>query len=302
VSDSLVSIVMPAWRPHPEWLRQAVASALDEQACRVELIVVDDGSPEPVADLLRPLEDPRLRVVRSDHGGVAHARNVGVRAAGGDYFRFVDADDVVARGSTGRLVRVAAAGVIAYGDTAVCDRQLRPLGIKSSDLEGWIARDCLLYRFDVRLMAMLFPRAVVEAVGEWDATLQLGEDWDYVLRALEHAPVRRDPEIALFYRRHERSQTANLEAALRYESLVVDRYIERHPEEAGTGLEREARAKLLTVRGKAWRAMRRSRREQFALMARAFRLHPRRAAEELRREAVLLAKRAGGRLRRSLSA
>jgi glycosyltransferase involved in cell wall biosynthesis len=278
-----VSIVMSAWKPRIDWFRDAVGSALGQQGCDFELLVVDDGSPEPVAHLLRDVDDPRLRVLRVEHGGIAHTRNAGIRAARGRFFRFVDADDRLERGSTARLLALARdRETIAYGTTLVCDELLQPVGEKSSRLAGWVAEDCLLYRFDVKHMSMLFPRAVVEAVGDWDPSLVQCQDWDFVLRAVEHAPVRGDQEVASFYRRHGSSQSANLDRALHFESRVVERYFERHPEQRGTRLEREALAKLLMVRARAAGALGHSRREQLRLVGRALALHPRRATEELR--------------------
>lgn len=279
----LVSIVLCAWNPREDWLREAVASALGQEGCEIELVVVDDGSSAPVSELLADVDDPRLRFVRVEHGGLAHARNAGIGAAEGDFVRFADADDVLEPGSTARLLALAADGAIAYGATLICDENLRPIGAKRSQLEGWIAQECLLYRFDVRHMSMLFPRAVVDAVGEWDTSLFQCQDWDFVLRALEHAPARGEQEVATFYRRHGQAQSANLARALEYESLVVDRYFERHPEQAGTRLEREARANLLLVSARAAPALGGGRREQLRLVVRAFALHPRRTLEELRR-------------------
>ena len=43
---------MPVWQPRQDWLRPAVETALAQRDCPVELIVVDDGCPTPVADLL----------------------------------------------------------------------------------------------------------------------------------------------------------------------------------------------------------------------------------------------------------
>ena len=287
----LVSIVMPAWNPRPDWLLAAVGSALAQSDCALELIVVDDGSPAPVTQLLADVTDPRLRLIRVEHGGVAHARNAGVREARGRFIRFADADDVLDQASTARLVRLAGDdGAIAYGATRVCDERLRPLDVKSSQLQGWIAEACLLYRFDVRHMSMLFPRRVVESVGGWDTALRQCQDWDYVLRALEHAPVRGERRVATYYRRHAASLSADVGSALRYESLVVDRYFERHPELAGGSLERQARAKLLMVRAKA-RPFGMRRRQQLSTVAHALALHPQRAAEELGREAIGLAGR-----------
>jgi glycosyltransferase involved in cell wall biosynthesis len=296
--DPAVSIIMSAWKPRTDWFHHAVVAALDQRDCSFELIVVDDGSPDPIASLLTEFADDRLRVLRVDHGGISHTRNAGIHAAHGEFFRFVDADDVLEPGSTARLLALAHDGnAISYGATVVCDDQLRPIGVKRSRLEGWIAEQCLLYRFDVKHMSMLFPRRVVAAVGDWDPIMRQCQDWDFVLRALEHAPVRGDQQVAAHYRRHGGSLSANLERALHYESLVVDRYFERHPDMVGTSLEREARAKLLMVRARSCSSLGNGRGEQVRLFARALALHPRRAAEEMSREAIRLARRGQSRAR-----
>jgi glycosyltransferase involved in cell wall biosynthesis len=295
--DPVVTIVLCAWKPRPSWLHDAVRSALRQEDCDLELVVVDDGSPEPIAGLLSDIRDERLRVLRIEHGGLAHARNEGMRAARGRFFRFADADDVLAPESTARLLRLAREGAIAYGATLVCDERLEPLEIKTSRLEGWVARECLRYRFDVRHMSMLFPRPVVEAVGEWDTTLLQCQDWDFVLRALERAPVRADAAVATYYRRHAASASANVSDALRFESLVVDRYFERHPEQAGGALERSVRAKLLLVRASATRRVGGGRREQVRLVLSALALHPGRVVRELGEQAFLRATRRARRIR-----
>jgi glycosyltransferase involved in cell wall biosynthesis len=292
---------MCVFDPHPGWFRDAVASVLDQRDCRLELIVVDDGSTTSVAGALDGVLDERVRIVRVEHGGIAHARNAGIDAAEGDFFRFVDGDDVLEPWSTSRLLALSARdGSIAYGATVVCDEQLQPLSVKSSRLEGHIAEQCVCYRFDVKHMSMLFPRQAVAAAGPWDISLRQCQDWDFVLRTLEHAPARGEQETATFYRRHTSSMSANLEQALRHEAMVVDRYFERHPEQAGTSLERSARAKLLLVRADASRRLGAGRVEQLRLIGRAARLHPGRTGEELAVKAIRFAHRATRRLARAV--
>ena len=276
----LVSVVMCAWKPRPAWLHEAVASVLADHS-DLELIVVDDGSPEPVEALLTDVEDPRLRVIRVEHGGLSRARNAGIRAARGTYVRFADADDVVEPAGTQLLLDLADEKTIVYGATQVCDENLRPVSVKSSRLEGWIAAPCLLYRFDVVHTSMLFPRSVLERTGEFEPALRQCQDWDYVLRACEIAPVRGSQAIVTRYRRHGDSAATNVAGALHFESMVVDRYFERHPERRGSKLEREARAKLLIVRASVCPLLGDGRREQVRLVLRAFALHPRRTLEEL---------------------
>ena len=275
-----VSVVMCAWKPRPDWFRDAVASVLADDVVD-ELVVVDDGSPEPVAALAADIVDERLCVVRVEHGGLSRARNAGLREASGAYVRFADADDLVEPGGTRALLELADETTLAYGATQECDESLRPLRVKRSSLEGLVAEECLLYRFDIVHTSVLFPRAVLERVGEFEPALRQCQDWDYVLRACEVAPVRGTQAVVTRYRRHESSASANFERATHFESLVVDRYFERHPDEVGSPLEREARAKLLLVRAKVARQMGLSRRERLRLVRTAFALHPRRTLEEL---------------------
>jgi glycosyltransferase involved in cell wall biosynthesis len=247
----LVTMIMPVWRPRRDWLLQAVGSALGQRECELELIVVDDGNPQPIAELLAETDDDRVRILRVPHGGEPAARNAGLAEARGDRIRFIDADDALERDSTARLLRLIGTDddVIAYGATLVCDQDLRPVWKMASRLEGDVVVDCLLGRFTVRPPAMLFTRRVVEATGEWDPAFRVSHDWDYVLRALEHARVRGEREVAAYYRKHPQSSigrnaaTAGEEGARR----VIARYFERHPEQRGTLLERQAESRLYAI-------------------------------------------------------
>jgi hypothetical protein len=69
-AEPLVSLIMPVWAQRPDWLRAAVDSALAQRGCRIELIVVDNGNDVPIAPLLSDINDSRLRIIRTDHGGV----------------------------------------------------------------------------------------------------------------------------------------------------------------------------------------------------------------------------------------
>lgn len=243
-----VSLVMPVWRPEPDWLREAVDSVLAESDVDLELLVVDDGNDVPVADLLADrLPDRRLRVLRVTHGGVSAARNAGTEAATGEYLRYVDADDVCEPGSTERLRELADPQTIAYEDTLVRDEGSGRTYRISSRLRGSVAVPCLLGEFDSRHVSMLFPRDVVRRAGPWDPRLRVREDFDFVLRCLEQAPVVPGEGTATTYRRHAASATRSdraLEDADAASRLVVGGFFARHPELRGTPTEREAWRRL----------------------------------------------------------
>ena len=273
--EPAVSLVMPVWKPRAEWLDEAVTTALDETEASIELLVVDDGCEEPVSGLLDDRTDDRLRVIRIDHGGPAAARDAGVAEARGDFIRFVDADDVVVPGSTGRLLRLATAGerAIAYGWTLLCRSDGSPDREVRSDLSGWIAEAAVLGGFQAYVVSMLLPREVVRAAGTWmEADFRVSGDWDFALRCLEQAPARPLGEVVTHYRRHDesRSRTADVDAGAVAGAAVIRRYFERNPAKRGSELERRAYARhhLNRARAHAWHGQRGSAVRQLAAAGR----------------------------------
>lgn len=259
----LVSLIMTVWRPRPDWLLDAVDAALGQRDCRVELIVVDDGSPRPVADILTTRPDQRLRLIQIEHGGISRARNAGMREALGSWFRFLDGDDVVAADSTAHLLGLTEGrpDVVPYGASVFCDTNLRPRYTLRSRLQGKVELECLLDRFNVRLQALLFSRWLLENhVGAWDASLTNCQDWDFTLRALEYGRVRGDGRAVVYYRQHAESASADPEAAWRGSVAVVERYRERHPEIRGSRIESRIEAMLAVMNaardtgGRPWRS------------------------------------------------
>jgi glycosyltransferase involved in cell wall biosynthesis len=235
---------MPVWAPQPDWLRAAVASALAQTGCDVEVVVVDDGCEPPVAELLSDVVDDRMQIVRVAHGRVSRARNAGIDLARGSWLRFIDYDDVIVEDSTSHLLALADGDdrVITYGATAVCDEDLRPLSVVASDLQGHVARACLLGRFDTTIHSLLFPRRIVDEIGQWEPAIVVSQDWDYALRGFELAQVRGDRRLATYYRTHGGMNSRDVREGVNGYRMVVDRYFERHPDESGTALERHARA------------------------------------------------------------
>lgn len=275
---------MPVWRPRPDWLLDAVGSVLAQDRADLELIVIDDGSPEPVADVLAAVADPRLRVVRVPHEGVSAARNAGVEAVRGDHVRFVDADDVCEPGSTAHLLSLVydREDVIAYGATVQCDSELRPVWTMTCDLHGDVRESCLLGRLTVRIPSMLFPTAVLRAAGPWDPAFQVSGDWDLVLRTLDLATVVGDHRPALRYRRHPASTTSDKAAGEWGARRVVMKYFERHPEQLGTPLERRTEAMLRAMAARVALTHGEPRRG-LALAAQSLATDPRALGGELRR-------------------
>jgi len=91
--EPLVSVILPVYQGEA-FIARAVASVLGQSHGSLELIVVDDGSTDGTLERLREIEDPRLKVLPVDNGGVARARNLGMAKSRGEYLAFLDADDL----------------------------------------------------------------------------------------------------------------------------------------------------------------------------------------------------------------
>ena len=88
----LFSVVIPAYRVE-RYLETTLKSVYAQTETDFEIVVVDDGSPDGTAEILRRQTDPRLRVIRQANQGECSARNRGMREARGTYIALLDADD-----------------------------------------------------------------------------------------------------------------------------------------------------------------------------------------------------------------
>ncbi len=90
----LISVIVPIYNVE-KYLRQCVDSILGQTYPNLEIILVDDGSPDGCGGICDAYaaKDVRIRVIHKENGGLSHARNAGIDMARGDYLAFVDSDD-----------------------------------------------------------------------------------------------------------------------------------------------------------------------------------------------------------------
>jgi glycosyltransferase involved in cell wall biosynthesis len=90
--SSTVSVIIPAWRA-ADTIGAAVRSALDQTMPPLEVLAIDDGSPDDIAGALSGFP-PQVRVIRQQNAGASAARNRGLEEARGTWIAFLDADDI----------------------------------------------------------------------------------------------------------------------------------------------------------------------------------------------------------------
>jgi glycosyltransferase involved in cell wall biosynthesis len=89
-----VSILMPVYNGE-QHLSDAIESALAQTYQNFELLIINDGSTDNSADIIRPfLKDSRVIYIEQKNAGVAAARNTAIKHARGKYIGFLDQDDI----------------------------------------------------------------------------------------------------------------------------------------------------------------------------------------------------------------
>ena len=107
-SDTMVSVVIPIYNVE-KYLRECVDSVLGQTYGNIEVILVDDGSPDgcgAICDEYARL-DSRVSVIHKENGGLSDARNAGMDKARGKYIYFLDSDDYILPDAIERLVKRA---------------------------------------------------------------------------------------------------------------------------------------------------------------------------------------------------
>lgn len=202
-----VSVIIPTYNT-ARYLPAALESVAAQDYRPLEVIVVDDGSTDEtaaiVADFFQRTGLPGNYVFQPNQGPAA-ARNRGLTVAHGDWIAFLDADDIWLPGKTTRQLQLLAeypqAGLV-WGSASYFAGDLSPAASPvvrtSAPQPSWM------------LQSMLFRRSTLDRVGGFNPTLRLGEDVDWLWRALEQAvPIVVHRDLVVYYRRHSSNITAD---------------------------------------------------------------------------------------------
>lgn len=94
VKEDKISIIIPVYKVEA-YLPKCLDSVLQQTYKNLEIILIDDGSPDESGKICDEYskKDERIKVIHKENAGVAQARNDGIEAATGAYISFIDSDD-----------------------------------------------------------------------------------------------------------------------------------------------------------------------------------------------------------------
>lgn len=195
-----VSVIIPAYRA-ADHIDGAVGSALRQTLAELEVIVVDDASPDGTAARVEALaaRDARVRLVRAErNGGPARARNLGIAVADGAWLALLDSDDAFLPGRVERLLEVAAVTgadlvaddlELADGETGVVLRTALPRearALEILDAATFVRRNQFGQQsFTYGYLKPMIRRSFLERTGiRYREDVRIGEDYQLYLDCL----------------------------------------------------------------------------------------------------------------------
>ena len=118
MNDILVSVIVPIYNVE-DYLPKCIDSIICQTYKNIEIILVDDGSPDSCGQICENYKkkDSRIKVIHKENGGLSDARNAGICRAKGSYYVFRDSDDYIHE----RMIETLVEGVVSTSaDIAVC--------------------------------------------------------------------------------------------------------------------------------------------------------------------------------------
>ncbi|WP_426123830.1 glycosyltransferase family 2 protein [Pararhizobium sp. PWRC1-1] len=181
-----------------ETIERAIDSALAQTGVSVEVVVIDDCSPDDTAEIVDAYTDPRVRLIRLDKNrGPGGARNAGLAAARGEWIVILDSDDAVSPDRTARMIARAKAAraqiVVDNVDVVPLDGQIKQMfdetqlsTLETLTLPAFIGSNVLFQaEHNYGYMKPIFERRFIEEHGlRFDESLPIGEDYLLLASAL----------------------------------------------------------------------------------------------------------------------
>lgn len=219
----LLSVVIPVFNGE-RFLREAVESVLAQNYSPLEIVIVDDGSTDGTASVVRNFPET-VRYLHQTNNGPAAARNRGIENAQGSLIAFADADDLWPPD------KLEVQLPFLTSDPAIEIVMGRIQQVLLGQVES---EDVGEPAFSVNLGSAVIKKSVFERVGLFDETMRYSEDVDWFMRAREAgAAIKTIDAVTLFYRQHEENMTRGKSASELNVLKALKRSLDRRRERAG---------------------------------------------------------------------
>lgn len=232
-----VSIVITCYN-YGRYLEGCLESVIAQTYTDWEAIVVDDGSTDDTANVIRPfLADKRIRYFYQKNQGQTVAKNVGISLGSRDIVAFLDADDSWKPEKLARQIPLFANPNVGVTFTSYHEIDENNQEVLFEGPQGYLTlrrgRTTRWLGFDnfVPFSSSAIRRSLLEKYGAFDEKLRMGIDWDIWLRMSCVTEFDFVPDVLMAYRvGHPNQMSKNKEGRFAAADFIFNRFVEQHPD------------------------------------------------------------------------
>ena len=236
-----VTILTPLYNGE-QYIEQAILGILGQSYRDFEYYIINDGSTDHGADIIRRITDKRVNIIEQDNKGAAAAINNGLRRALGEYVGFCDQDDIWLSDKLERQVAFLDAhpdADVVYSDARMADAEGKFLSEtwmqsrRTSPCTG--SSMCMLPLFERNFicapLVVLMRKKLFEDIGFFNETFSSAYDYEFWFRMLEaDKTVEFIEEPLAVWRTHEFQESKNIRKAKIMLISILREFLRRNPE------------------------------------------------------------------------
>ncbi len=211
---TMVSVIIPTYN-RCKLAKEAVESVLQQSFTDFEILVIDDGSTDNTASLIRNMRDCRIKYFYKKNGGLSSARNLGLFQSRGEYVALLDDDDLWPKDylkvMLNRLQSQKESGAAYARVLLMCDDgKTKPFARENRYISGWLTKAFFKGGPCILPSATLFRKDILDGFYFEEAFLRVGEDNDAFLRLSVKTPFLFVSEAHILRRETPNSLSKNV--------------------------------------------------------------------------------------------
>ena len=214
IPTPLISILTPSYN-RANYIESVITSALEQDYPNFEIVIVDDGSTDNTADLIKNFDDQRIKFVAKEHSGAPSTRNRCIEEAAGEYVLWLDSDDELLPGVLTHYANILhqhSGTDIVYGDLQSFDEQgdneiYRYEDLhKEKNLLSKMLRGCLIPNGGT-----LVRKELYNMFGGYNEGFRRAHDYEFWTRVAEQANIKHSGIISYRWRWHDANISSGVE-------------------------------------------------------------------------------------------